>query len=151
MRLLGWVQEVTLWYVSLYWCKFKIELISCFYLQHDDDFDDSYEGLLNLAATLGDVKPKSTPAEVLAKLEKGTYREWKASGGDQRCPICLDDVRLLEFLFWDRPSNDLHNDSIAMTTDCSSSTTAHIGCMMVVCRSVVEPALNNQGLIMIPH
>lgn len=60
--------------------------------QHDDDFDDSYENLLNLAASLGDVKSKSTPQDILEKLEKGTYKEWKIADGDKRCPICLDDV-----------------------------------------------------------
>lgn len=45
--------------------------------------------------TIGDVKPKSTAAEILDKLEKGLYKEWKTDDGDKRCPICLDDVRNL--------------------------------------------------------
>jgi len=69
-------------------CAERINLLT----QHDDDFDDSYENLVNLAVTIGDVKPKSTPTDVLEKLEKGTYKEWKIDDGDKRCPICLDDV-----------------------------------------------------------
>ncbi|KAF9531402.1 hypothetical protein CPB83DRAFT_761672, partial [Crepidotus variabilis] len=57
----------------------------------DDEFDDSYEGLLNLAATLGDAKPKSTPSDILERLEKGTFQQWKTHESDKRCPICLDD------------------------------------------------------------
>ncbi|TFK34677.1 hypothetical protein BDQ12DRAFT_613122, partial [Crucibulum laeve] len=57
----------------------------------DEDFDTSYEGLLTLAATLGEVKPKATPGEVLATLETGLYKDWATPDCDKRCPICLDD------------------------------------------------------------
>jgi hypothetical protein len=40
---------------------------------------------------IGDVKPKSTPADILEKLEKGVFKDWKSKDGDKRCPICLDD------------------------------------------------------------
>ena len=63
--------------------------------QRDEDFDDSYEGLLSLSATLGDAKPKSTPASILSDLETAQYKDWATPESDQRCPICLDDVRLL--------------------------------------------------------
>uniref|UniRef100_A0A8H7XJN0 RING-type domain-containing protein n=1 Tax=Psilocybe cubensis TaxID=181762 RepID=A0A8H7XJN0_PSICU len=57
----------------------------------DEDFDESYESLLSLAQTLGDVKPRSTPAEVIEKMEKAQYKDWATEDSDQRCPICLDD------------------------------------------------------------
>ena len=63
--------------------------------QRDEDFDESYEGLLSLSAALGEVKPKSTPASILSELETAEYKDWATSESDQRCPICLDDVRLL--------------------------------------------------------
>ncbi|KAI0746441.1 hypothetical protein C8Q80DRAFT_1104537 [Daedaleopsis nitida] len=60
--------------------------------QHDDEFDMSYEGLLSLSSLLGDVKPRGTPADVLASLPKGKYSEWATPGETgERCPICLDD------------------------------------------------------------
>ena len=62
--------------------------------QRDEDFDESYEGLLSLSAALGEVKPKSTPASILSELETAQYKDWATSESDQRCPICLDDVRL---------------------------------------------------------
>ncbi|PPQ99420.1 hypothetical protein CVT24_005407 [Panaeolus cyanescens] len=58
---------------------------------HDDDFDSSYESLLNLAATLGDVRAKSTPEEIINTQETAMYKEWATAESDQRCPICLDD------------------------------------------------------------
>ncbi|KLO09520.1 hypothetical protein SCHPADRAFT_979731 [Schizopora paradoxa] len=60
-------------------------------LQRDEDFDSSYEGLLALAATLGEVKPRSTPGNVIEALPSGTFKEWKKPDSDARCPICLDD------------------------------------------------------------
>lgn len=65
--------------------------------QRDEDFDESYENLLSLAQTLGDVKPRSTPAEVIEKMEKAQYKDWATADSDQRCPICLDDVCLVSF------------------------------------------------------
>jgi hypothetical protein len=61
--------------------------------QRDEDFDESYEGLLSLSAALGEVKPKSTPASILSELETAQYKDWATSESDKRCPICLDDVR----------------------------------------------------------
>ncbi|PFH45705.1 hypothetical protein AMATHDRAFT_158125, partial [Amanita thiersii Skay4041] len=57
----------------------------------DEDFDESYESLLSLAASIGEVKPRHTPEEVISKLETGLYREWATADSDKRCPICLDD------------------------------------------------------------
>ncbi|KAF5309031.1 hypothetical protein D9619_013590 [Psilocybe cf. subviscida] len=58
----------------------------------DEDLDLlSYEGLLSLTELAGDVRPRATPADVLEKMEKSTYKEWKTSESDTRCPICLDD------------------------------------------------------------
>ena len=60
--------------------------------QRDEDFDTSYESLLSLAATLGDVKPRCTSESVIASLPTGLYRDWATPDSDARCPICLDDV-----------------------------------------------------------
>ena len=63
------------------------------FVQRDDEFDMSYEGLLSLSTLLGDVKPRGTPADIISSLPKGTYGEWKTPGEtEERCPICLDDV-----------------------------------------------------------
>ena len=66
-------------------------------LQRDEDFDESYEGLLSLAASIGEAKPRATPDDVVAKMETGLYKDWKNCDSDQRCPICLDDVRPRDF------------------------------------------------------
>jgi hypothetical protein len=63
-----------------------------FILQRDEDFDDSFEGLTNLTAALGEVKPRNTPNHIIAGLPSGKYGEWAAPGCDERCPVCLDDV-----------------------------------------------------------
>ncbi|RDB29834.1 hypothetical protein Hypma_013932 [Hypsizygus marmoreus] len=57
----------------------------------DEDFDESYESLLSLAASLGEAKPRATPDGVIAGLETGLYKDWKTADSDHRCPICLDD------------------------------------------------------------
>ncbi|KAF9066986.1 hypothetical protein BDP27DRAFT_1226606, partial [Rhodocollybia butyracea] len=62
----------------------------------DEDFDQSYEGLMSLAATLGEVKPRATPDHVVAGLKAGFYREWASEDSDKRCPICLDDYKALD-------------------------------------------------------
>ncbi|KIL59745.1 hypothetical protein M378DRAFT_48981, partial [Amanita muscaria Koide BX008] len=59
--------------------------------QRDEDFDESYESLLSLAAAIGDAKPRSTPEDVISKLETGTYKDWVTPDSDKRCSICLDD------------------------------------------------------------
>ncbi|EJD07742.1 uncharacterized protein FOMMEDRAFT_74681, partial [Fomitiporia mediterranea MF3/22] len=71
----------------------------------DEDFDTSYESLLALAATLGDVKPRSTPADVLRALPTGLYKEWQSPGCDLRCPICLDDYEDADELLKAEPCN----------------------------------------------
>ncbi|KAF8623770.1 hypothetical protein AX15_006211 [Amanita polypyramis BW_CC] len=62
----------------------------------DEDFDESYESLLSLAAAIGDVKPRCTPEEVISKLETAMYKDWATSDCDKRCPICLDDYSLID-------------------------------------------------------
>ncbi|KAI0056350.1 hypothetical protein BV25DRAFT_1785487, partial [Artomyces pyxidatus] len=71
----------------------------------DEDFDTSYEGLLSLAATLGDVRPRHTPEHVIASLTAGVYKDWATADSDQRCPICLDDYKEV--------------DPVLKLTDCS--------------------------------
>lgn len=86
----------------------------------DEDFDDSYEGLLALTSRMGQVRPKGgTPESVLSKLSVGVYSEFKKAkervyvvpngkGKEkeeekERCIICLDDVRAcscVEFFLW---------------------------------------------------
>jgi hypothetical protein len=58
----------------------------------DGEFDQSYEGLLRLSARIGEARPTHTPADVIASLPKGMYKEFPNPGGETRCPICLDDV-----------------------------------------------------------
>ncbi|KAF5391236.1 hypothetical protein D9757_003038 [Collybiopsis confluens] len=62
----------------------------------DEDFDQSYEGLMSLAATLGEVRPRATPDHVVAGLEAGFYKDWASENCDKRCPICLDDYKALD-------------------------------------------------------
>ncbi|KAJ3966455.1 hypothetical protein EV361DRAFT_809052, partial [Lentinula raphanica] len=62
----------------------------------DEDFDQSYEGLMSLAATLGEVKPRATPDHVIAGLKTGFYKDWVSDDCDKRCPICLDDYKALD-------------------------------------------------------
>ncbi|KAF9559948.1 hypothetical protein CPC08DRAFT_637153, partial [Agrocybe pediades] len=57
----------------------------------DEEFDDSYENLISLSQWLGDAKPKSTPSDILEKMEKAQYKDWATDDSDKRCPICLDD------------------------------------------------------------
>lgn len=57
----------------------------------DEEFDDSYEGLLRLAARIGDVKPRGTPAEVIQAMPSGSYANSPGAKAETRCPICLDD------------------------------------------------------------
>lgn len=74
-------------------------------LQRDEDFDESYESLLALATTLGDAKPRATPAHHLAALPTAFYKDWQTPDSDSRCPICLDDVGFLHV--YSRPHIDL--------------------------------------------
>ncbi|KDQ55502.1 hypothetical protein JAAARDRAFT_134088, partial [Jaapia argillacea MUCL 33604] len=57
----------------------------------DEDFDGSYESLLSLAATLGDVRPRRVPENVIESLPNAAYSQWATEDADKRCPICLDD------------------------------------------------------------
>jgi hypothetical protein len=57
----------------------------------DDEFDDSYEGLLRLAARIGDVKPRGTPADVIRSMPSCSYGNCPEAKTENRCPICLDD------------------------------------------------------------
>jgi len=79
----------------------------------DEDFDSSFEGLTNLAAALGEVKPRNTPNHIIAGLPSGKYGEWAAPGCDERCPVCLDDYQA--------------DDELLKITDCSHW--FHRGCL----------------------
>ncbi|KAG6811981.1 hypothetical protein H0H92_005015 [Tricholoma furcatifolium] len=59
----------------------------------DEDFNSDYESLLSLAATIGEVKSRSTPDDVINGLETGLYKDWQTPDSDHRCPICLDDYQ----------------------------------------------------------
>lgn len=103
-------------------------------LQRDEDFDDSFEGLTNLTAALGEVKPRNTPSNIIARLPSGKYGEWAAPGCDQRCPVCLDDVsadlRLIRCtLLIDRSLQYQSDDELLKITDCSHW--FHRGCLEV--------------------
>jgi len=57
---------------------------------YDDDIDVSYEGLLSLAARIGDAKPRNLPPEFKAGLPRATYKDCPSAKVEQKCPICLD-------------------------------------------------------------
>ncbi|KIM43455.1 hypothetical protein M413DRAFT_68962 [Hebeloma cylindrosporum] len=80
--------------------------------QRDEDFDESYESLISLAATLGEAKPRGAPPEIVEKMEKGKYKDWKTEESDVRCPICLDDYEP------DDPVLKLNNCSHWLHHDC---------------------------------
>jgi hypothetical protein len=67
-----------------------------FRMKPDELFDSSYEGLLSLGETLGEVRSKATPADVIASLPTGTYQAWAKEDSETRCPICLDDARICQ-------------------------------------------------------
>ncbi|EPQ51458.1 hypothetical protein GLOTRDRAFT_48834, partial [Gloeophyllum trabeum ATCC 11539] len=62
----------------------------------DEDFDPSYETLLSLASSIGDVRPRSTPEHIIASMPTGFYKDWAEAESDTRCPICLDDYKSLD-------------------------------------------------------
>ncbi|KAG6820021.1 hypothetical protein H0H93_006359 [Arthromyces matolae] len=64
----------------------------------DEDWNGDYDTLISLAATLGDVKPRSTSDDVMATLETGLFKEWQTPESDHRCPICLDDYQADDIL-----------------------------------------------------
>jgi len=58
----------------------------------DDEFDESYDGLIRLGAILGEVKGRGTPQEVINGLPTATYKDWATDADcETRCPICLED------------------------------------------------------------
>jgi len=57
---------------------------------YDDDIDVSYEGLLSLAARIGDAKPRNLPSEYKATLPRSIYRECTQAQIESQCAICLD-------------------------------------------------------------
>lgn len=57
---------------------------------YDDDMDVSYEGLLRLAARIGDAKPKNLPQEYKATLPRGVYATCEAARLEDSCAICLE-------------------------------------------------------------
>ncbi|KIY50242.1 hypothetical protein FISHEDRAFT_13771, partial [Fistulina hepatica ATCC 64428] len=59
--------------------------------QRDEDFDQSYEGLLRLSAALGEARPLGIPEETISGMEYAKYKDWANADSDTRCPICLDD------------------------------------------------------------
>ena len=81
-------------------------LLPFIFKQRDEDFDESYESLISLAAALGEAKPRGAPSEIVEKMEKGKYKDWKTEGSDVRCPICLDDVRFFSYILNRRRSAD---------------------------------------------
>lgn len=72
---------------------------------------------------MGEAKPKHTPEHVIGGLPSGLYKDWATPGCDQRCPICLDDVRsLLSRPLYYYSSSQLQYkpmDSVLKITDCS--------------------------------
>jgi phosphate uptake regulator len=52
--------------------------------QRDEDFDESYESLLSLAATIGEMRPRHTPDSVISLLPIGTFKEWRNSDTTMR-------------------------------------------------------------------
>jgi hypothetical protein len=64
-------------------------------IQLDDEFDDSYEGLLALEQMIGPVK-RGCSTEVLNQLPSGTFEKLvgdpkKALTEEERCSVCLDE------------------------------------------------------------
>ncbi|TFK21383.1 hypothetical protein FA15DRAFT_597971, partial [Coprinopsis marcescibilis] len=57
----------------------------------DEDFDESYDNLLSLAAGIGEVRPRGTPANIVESLQSAIYKDMANTESDTRCPICLDD------------------------------------------------------------
>ncbi|KAF5381678.1 hypothetical protein D9615_005573 [Tricholomella constricta] len=106
----------------------------------DEDFDESYESLLSLAASLGEAKPRCTPDGVISSLETGLFKDWKTADSDHRCPICLDDYQ--------------PDDSLLKLADCSHW--LHRECLQQwlrsattcpVCRKTVSGGSSRRG----PH
>ncbi|KAL6303717.1 hypothetical protein BKA93DRAFT_734388, partial [Sparassis latifolia] len=90
----------------------------------DDELDASYEGLLSLAEFLGEAKPRGTPADVVASLPSGVYRDWASPGNtEERCPICLDDYQ--------------PTDPVLKLSACSHW--FHKGCIEVCCKWLSLP------------
>lgn len=54
--------------------------------QDEDEFDDTYEGLLSLAENMGQVKPKGMPTRLMQSIHSTTCQ----ANSDAICTICLD-------------------------------------------------------------
>lgn len=52
---------------------------------------------MRLSEVMGDANPKKTSSAILESLEKAEYKDWATADSDERCPICLDDVRMSKF------------------------------------------------------
>lgn len=60
--------------------------------------DVSYEGLLSLAARIGDAKPRNLPSELKETLPRGVYKDCPPAQVESHCAICLEKVRPLFFV-----------------------------------------------------
>jgi len=96
------------------------------FLQYDDDMDVSYEGLLRLAARIGDAKPKNLPHDLKANLPRGTYKTCSEAQLEKRCAICLEKVQCnnKDPYFQDRSHRPSlpqyeHNDSVLGISECA--------------------------------
>ncbi|KAG6888401.1 hypothetical protein C0992_008557 [Termitomyces sp. T32_za158] len=94
----------------------------------DEDWNSDYESLLSLAAQLGEVKPRSTPAEVIDSMETGLYKDWKTADSDHRCPICLDDT--IPF-----------SSSLTVLTGCIANAYSNGSKVLPLAQFVVKPSL----------
>lgn len=59
----------------------------------DEDFDSSYEALLNLSERIGEVKKRGMTSEALAKLKTVKYKQTSDSQSTNSCPICLESYK----------------------------------------------------------
>lgn len=97
----------------------------------EDDFDASYEGLLQLGERIGQVKSKGLSKEVFTRLTSIVYGDAKGCV-DARCPICLldyEDTERLRILYGCRHA--YHSDCIDRWLDVSDR--------CPICRGAVVP------------
>ncbi|KAF8908151.1 hypothetical protein CPB84DRAFT_1767427 [Gymnopilus junonius] len=99
-------------------------------LSRDEDFDESYEGLLSLSQTLGDVKPRATPSQ---------YKDWATPDSDKRCPICLDDYGETDTVL------KLPNCSHWLHQDCLHQWLANANTCPVCRKSAITPSSSSSG------
>jgi hypothetical protein len=118
-------------HLFFFFCKRSFLTESCSE-QRDEDFDTSYEGLLRLSERLGDVRPRTTPENIISSLPVGRFADWCKEGSDTRCPICLDDVSVL---FTCPPAKMLtRGHSTRQRMNSSSYPSALIGSTVIVSR-----------------